>query len=83
MNILRRTLFVILILSAMVAAGRATNWQKDIDSLIQASPGPEREALLAKVVAAQPDWQEVVAHIQALPFPDVEKGTTFTSNDGL
>lgn len=74
MNIFRCTLYVILILLAIVAAGEATGWQDEIDSLIQAPSGPKQDALLTKVVAAEPDWQEVVAHIQALPFPEVEKG---------
>jgi len=74
MKIFRCMLFVILTFFALEAAGGANDWQKDIDSLIQASPGPKQETLLAKIVAAQPSWQEVVAHIQALPFPEVEKG---------
>lgn len=66
--------FTILAASLLVAAA-AADWRADLDELLKAEPGPARDALLASVVHAKPDWREVAAALEAFPFGDAATGT--------
>lgn len=79
---MKYSIFLIVFLASL----GATDWQTDLDSLLQVSQGPERDALLARIVTAAPDWREVVTQIESLQFPEVKKGMvlrTTICDDGV
>jgi len=78
-----RTALVLLLLAAAARAG----WEEDLDRLVAAPAGPERDALLESVAEASPGWAEVAARLRATTFPDRPRGGVFlrktTCRDGV
>ncbi len=66
---------LVVAVSVMIAcgAGTASGWQEALDQLLLSPGGPEQDALLEDVVAADPDWQEVVHRIESLTFGGIEE----------
>ena len=64
------------LLAAILIAGAspAADWRADLEELVRAEAGPSRDELLAKVLAAEPPWRDVVAALAALPFDEAEAG---------
>jgi len=58
--------------SVVVASGQI--WLAQFDSLIQTPQGPEQELLITGIATARPAWQDVIAKIESVPFPDTAKG---------
>jgi dienelactone hydrolase len=85
-----RPFVIALVVLSLACLGAPANadWQEALAALLHAPEGPEREALLADVLDAQPDWREVAAEIGSLTFPDpAEKGVpvlrSIVSSDGV
>jgi len=63
-----------------------SEWRTDLDSLLQSGKGPVRDALLAEILSASPDWRQVASHIESLRFADMQKGIvlrTAACDDGV
>jgi predicted esterase len=52
----------------------AADWRADLEELARADAGPRRDELLSKVLRANPDWRDVAAAIEGLPFGEAEAG---------
>ncbi len=72
-----RVFIAIACVLASTAAGLAQQWQADLHTLANTAPGPEQDALIARIVSAEPDWGEVMTEIQSMTFPDAAGGEWF------
>ncbi len=69
-----RTLTAVVVALALVAPGVAagSTWQKDLDRVLAAPGGAEREELVREFIAGAPGWEEAAAHIESMTFPAFE-----------
>ncbi len=66
MRFLTAPILALTVLALAQVAG--AGWEDDLDSLIEAPEGAERDALLERVAAAAPDWRDVASRIDDLTF---------------
>jgi hypothetical protein len=65
MNVRAAALSLALLLAAHAAAA---DWRDDLETLLSAPEGPERDALIERVASDAPGWQSVAETIEAIAF---------------
>ncbi len=73
-NLMLKLLIAIVCVLCSVVGASAQTWQAEFDTLIRTPPGPEQERLIDGIAAAAPDWQDVMARLGSISFPDTTKG---------
>jgi len=71
-NLLVGPLFI-LFASLLFSVGHA-GWESDLDRVLEMETGEARDKLIAVIVRAEPDFEQLVAHIQKMRFPEAETG---------
>ncbi len=82
MGIHRVAIALTAVLVLLSSSAWAADWQSQLVDLIHAEPGTARDALLAEIVDAAPDWQAVADHLRALEFPPAPAGR-FVQHEAL
>ncbi|MBD3232769.1 MAG: PDZ domain-containing protein [candidate division Zixibacteria bacterium] len=73
---MKKSFFFIVVFFCLLPFSHAiSGWQDDVDRLIKESSVTQQEKLIAKVVRASPDWQDVAHHLRSMQFPEVETDT--------
>ena len=65
-----RVTLLITTLVFMLAPAASAGWEEDLDRVLTASPGEDREKLIGQVVGAAKGWEEIAARIQARSRPE-------------
>jgi predicted esterase len=75
-----KTLFILTWLSSP-STSAFSDWKADLNQLLIVDAESAQAALIQKIVAADPDWQDIAAYLQNLSFPDIPmRGTTLLNS---
>jgi predicted esterase len=73
-RMMARLLITVICVITSVTELWAQNWKPQFETFLKAPPGPKRDSLFNWIVAADPDWRDVVSKIESIPFQDTVKG---------
>ncbi len=74
---------VIIILSLLAVSAPSAEWRDDLAALLAAGGEAEQDELINSIVAANPDYRDVIDTIRTIEFPDVESRGELLLRDTL